>query len=115
MAVYSSLTSQHSRWPPGGEAAGDADRGVPGEGADLHGAAGADEAGEQGEQRALVGADLHAGDAAELGRASLELDQHVVGRGRPLGDVGGDGCGHEALAVAGDGHGADGTVTVWMV
>ena len=72
IAVYSSLTSQHSRSPAGRQTAGDADRRVPGERADLDRSAGADEAGEQRQQGALVGADLHPRGAAERARAVLQ-------------------------------------------
>ena len=49
----------------GGQATGDAQRRVPGEGADLDGAAGADQPGEQCEQLALIGSDLHARHRAQ--------------------------------------------------
>ena len=101
-----------------GQAPGDADRREPGERADLDGLAGADEAGQQRQQRALVGADLHAGGPAELGRAGLQLQQHLVGGARALGDVGGDrrgrtlsrsGHSHPATVPWPDGRGDGGT------
>ena len=96
----------------GRQAAGDADRREPGERADLDGLAGADEAGEQRQQGALVGADLHPGGPTELGACGPAAPRSTSSGGaRALGDVrrrspaGGGSVGRVSS------HAADGTVT----
>ena len=92
IAVNSSLTSQHSSVSARRQAAGDAERRVPGERAHLDGVAGAHDPGEQGQQRPLVGADLHPAAIAErVHRLVVQRPQHLVGWRRPGRDVVEDG------------------------
>jgi hypothetical protein len=66
--------------PVVGQAAGDADRGVAGERADLHRLPGTDQAHQQSEELALVVRDLHAGAVAELAVGLRgEVAEHLVG------------------------------------
>ena len=64
--------------PVGTQPAGDADRGVAGERAHLERPAGADRPHQQGEERALVGRDLHHGHVAERLGLPGELREDVV-------------------------------------
>ena len=73
IAVYSSLTSQHSSRPPGARPRAMQIDEYPVNVPDLDRLAGADEAGEQRHQGALVGADLHPGRAAERARAVVQV------------------------------------------
>ena len=64
--------------PVVGQAAGDADRGVAGEGAELQRPAGADRPHQEGHQRPLLGSDLHDRDPAQLGGLGGQPPQQLV-------------------------------------
>ena len=61
-----------------GQAAGDADRRVAGEGAELQRAAGADRPHQEGHQRPLLGGDLHDRDPAQLGGLGGQPPQQLI-------------------------------------